>query len=149
MARCAGFALFVIAGWFSLLLNENDAALAMAGGTLKVWHLTDVHVDPYYTVAASADTCYCETTEKCQTCGKDCVVGDPSAPTAARPWGNSEGNCATPQRLFESAAAFMASTSRADVNGGRRTIDQHQQQRHSTHGQTSICLLYTSDAADE
>lgn len=72
-----------------------------------VWHITDVHVDPWYTVGSDAGKCYCETTAKCQVTGAHCEMTPGLATSAAR-WGNSEGNCATPIDLYESGVNFMA-----------------------------------------
>ncbi len=54
-------------------------------------HITDVHVDPWYTTGSDASKCYCETTAKCQVTGPHCNM-TPGVPTAAAKWGNSEGN---------------------------------------------------------
>ena len=75
--------------------------------TIKVWHLTDVHTDPYYIVGSDAARCYCETTASCAVTGAGCVM-QPNASLAAPLFGNSEGNCATPKTLYESAMDFMA-----------------------------------------
>ena len=64
------------------------------------------HVDPWYVVGSKAE-CYCETFSSCPRSGAACGMAT-NATTAAAPWGTSEGNCATPKPLFESAAAFMA-----------------------------------------
>jgi len=75
----------------------------------SIWHLTDVHVDPYYVVGSDAANCYCETYESCARIGKTC--GDAhEAALAAPPWGSSEGNCATPVPLYESCMDFMSSS---------------------------------------
>eukprot|EP01052_Picozoa_sp_SAG31_P031311 SAG31_NODE_3305_length_4438_cov_5.790505_1_plen_398_part_00 len=81
-----------------------------------VWHLTDVHVDPWYTVGSDATRCYCETTAACKVTGSGCANAS-SANASALPLGNSEGNCATPHALYESAAAFMGHTT-PKLNGG-------------------------------
>jgi hypothetical protein len=73
-----------------------------------VWHLTDVHVDPWYEVGADATHCYCETAAACPRM-KGCVNAS-SVNASAPALGSSEGNCATPIALFESAAAFMGRT---------------------------------------
>ena len=86
---------------------------------LNVWHITDVHVDPYYVVGSSASTCYCETASSCPRMKGCDLVSNTSDPTRAEEWGNSEGNCASPQLLYTSAVDFMAkhtSTSLTGVN---------------------------------
>ena len=58
-------------------------------------------------VGSDASKCYCETTDSCQVTGNNC--GKAKSPAAAAEvFGNSEGNCATPKTLFESAIQFMA-----------------------------------------
>ena len=90
-----------------LLLLHGVPPARGAAPTFKVWHFTDVHVDPYYVVGSDASKCYCETTDSCQVTGSNC--GKAKSPAAAAEvFGNSEGNCATPQTLFESATKFMA-----------------------------------------
>lgn len=74
---------------------------------VRVWHLTDVHTDPYYVAGSDASGCFCETTASCGTCGSHCVL-QRNATLAALKWGSSEGNCATPKSLYESALSFMA-----------------------------------------
>jgi hypothetical protein len=74
-----------------------------------VWHITDVHVDPWYTVDSDARKCYCETVNSCPRMGPHCTITNDTA-SQAEPWGNSEGNCATPRILFQSAAEFMRRT---------------------------------------
>ena len=51
-----------------------DAASAAANESFFVWHITDVHVDPWYTVGSDAKSCYCETTAACH--GTDSMLGD-------------------------------------------------------------------------
>jgi hypothetical protein len=93
--------------WLLVLLAAAAAARAgVDAESAFVWHLTDVHVDPWYTVDSDAGKCYCETTAKCQVTGSGCNM-TPGVVTAAAKWGNSEGNCATPQSLYESGVAFM------------------------------------------
>jgi len=72
-----------------------DAASAAANESFFVWHITDVHVDPWYTVGSDAKSCYCETTAACQVTGPHCNM-TPGVPTAADKWGNSEGNWCAP-----------------------------------------------------
>ena len=61
------------------------------------------------TVGADATRCYCEDAATCPQSGKGCGPGA-TANASAQPLGNSEGNCATPHALYESAVRFMAST---------------------------------------
>jgi hypothetical protein len=100
-----------------LLLDTSSAGRAANTTTTAnassffVWHITDVHVDPWYVEGADAAACYCETTASCPRIGAHCGTSNTSnTSTAARPWGSSEGNCATPTRLYDSAVAFMART---------------------------------------
>ena len=93
-------------------LRSRSAALCWAAAQLAsavsaapsffVWHITDVHVDPWYTVGSDAKSCYCETTAKCQVTGAHCGMSGSAAPTSALRWGNSEGNCVR-SPLFASA----------------------------------------------
>ena len=75
--------------WAAALL----ASAVSAAPSFFVWHITDVHVDPWYTVGSDAKSCYCETTAKCQVTGARCGMSGLGAPTSALRWGNSEGNC--------------------------------------------------------
>ena len=98
---------------------ESDGATVTASFNASnyfVWHLTDVHVDPWYTVGADASRCYCEIDATCPQAGANCHVGVESN-TSAQPLGNSEGNCATPHALYESALRFMATTT-PNLTGG-------------------------------
>ena len=74
----------------------------------SIWHLTDVHVDPYYVVGSDAANCYCETYESCPRIGATCKMSN-DPPTAAQYWGTGEGNCATPVPLYESCMEFLSS----------------------------------------
>ena len=91
------------------------AALGLArASVLRAYHVTDIHIDPYYEEGVpSGDGCYCEAHASCpQGVGEQCVVGSPNASSApAGPFGDSEGDCATPPSLWASALAFMASAS--------------------------------------
>ena len=78
--------------------------------TFTAWHLTDPHVDPYYVVDSNADGCYCETAKSCARIGAKCDVLPSNDTHRAAPFGNSEGNCATPQSLYGSVVNFMAKT---------------------------------------
>jgi len=84
------------------------AAAEAAQQPYLVWHLTDVHVDPWYEVGSDATHCYCETAAACPRM-HGCVNAT-SANASAPTLGSSEGNCATPTALFESAATFMGRT---------------------------------------
>ena len=99
----------VLLGLFAAAVS--DASPAVSPPLVRIWHLTDVHVDPWYTTGSDASKCYCETTAKCKVAGDHCeMAASPTLPTAARPYGSSEGNCATPQPLYESAVGFMRTT---------------------------------------
>jgi hypothetical protein len=66
------------------------------------WHFTDVHLDPLYAVNSSIFH-YCNgniTDNASQACGI---------------FGNSQGNCATPRTLYDSAVEFM-DTYRSDAD---------------------------------
>ena len=89
------------------MLPISVALPAFSSNSVKVWHFTDVHVDPYYIVGSDAKGCYCETTASCSVTGSSCYM-QPNATLAAPEFGNSEGNCATPHSLYESALNFMA-----------------------------------------
>ena len=87
----------------------NTAPAASSSSSFFVWHITDVHVDPWYTVGSNAVGCFCETGESCPRKGAHCKhehVHEHQAP----PWGSSEGNCATPRITFSSAVDFMRKT---------------------------------------
>lgn len=78
--------------------------------TRPVWHITDLHLDPYYRPwAPSGQGCYCEMHHQCPRVPVHCRF---SMDHAAGIFGNSEGNCATPERLFASALAWVNSTTR-------------------------------------
>lgn len=66
------------------------------------------------TVRALPNRCYCETTAKCQVTGSGCTT-QPDKNKAAAIFGNSEGNCATPMSLYDSAVAFMGKTEQTDL----------------------------------
>ena len=87
--------------WAAALLASAVSAVS-AAPSFFVWHITDVHVDPWYTVGSDAKSCYCETTAKCQVTGAHCGMSGSAAPTSALRWGNSEGNCVR-SPLFASA----------------------------------------------
>ena len=137
-------------------------AAEVAPPPLRVWHITDVHIDPDYVPGADATSCHCEITHpegggtlaatSPQPAHQPATA--PSSPTEAprtprtvlpavratmscsapssspppppasnaaggsgRPagtagvFGNSEGNCATPLSLYDSAIEFMKSSS--------------------------------------
>ena len=50
-------------------LRGLPAAAEAAQQPYLVWHLTDVHVDPWYEVGSDATHCYCETAG-CSTAGR-------------------------------------------------------------------------------
>ena len=67
----------------------------------KIWHITDVHVDPWYIEGSDSKNCYCETTKSCPRMDNCDKTGD------AGKFGHSEGNCATPKTLYLSALEMM------------------------------------------
>ena len=68
----------------------------------KIWHLTDVHVDPWYVTGSDPTHCDCETYQTCPRVGPDCTTNG-----NAGPFGNAEANCASPHSLYTSAISFM------------------------------------------
>jgi len=86
-----------------LVLASSHAAQAAS----TIFHLTDVHVDPYY-VTGSLATCYCETHETCPRFPPSCGMAN-ATDVAAGPFGDSPNNCATPPALWASATTFLAS----------------------------------------
>ena len=74
------------------LLVSAASGTSASAGSFFVWHITDVHVDPWYVPNADASSCYCETAASCPRIGAHCAVGA-NKTTSALPWGNSEGNC--------------------------------------------------------
>ena len=53
-----------------LVIAEPDTA------PVGVWHLTDVHVDPFYITGSDATKCYCETTASCSMTGQGCFMAN-------------------------------------------------------------------------
>lgn len=90
-----------------LLVSVRPAKTA----TEQWWHLTDTHLDPYYTEGAFVSGCYCETHDACPRMPSDCTIAPAGA--GAGPFGESEADCATPVALWESALEFMADTAPA------------------------------------
>lgn len=90
-----------------VLLAALPALLAAQPVTLV--HLTDFHVDPYYVEGSNAQSCYCETHESCPRFPASCGMAAPGA-RAAGPFGNSEGNCATPPALWASAMGYLSAS---------------------------------------
>ena len=71
--------------------DAGDAGSSFESGlgsssSFFVWHITDVHVDPWYVLNADAASCYCETAAACPRMGANCGVLAPNATTAARAW---------------------------------------------------------------
>jgi 3',5'-cyclic AMP phosphodiesterase CpdA len=84
------------------------AAAAAQSAPLRIWHLTDTHIDPYYVEGALAgDDCFCELHDACPRMPATCVAQAPGAPGSALPFGTPEDNCATPVALWEAALQFM------------------------------------------
>ena len=72
----------------ALALLPAAASFGPASTSFFVWHITDVHVDPWYTVGSNADGCYCETSESCPRMGAHCDMKISAANnTKASPWG--------------------------------------------------------------
>ena len=96
---------------FLLLLATLCSAYVLplhALDALRAWHVTDLHLDPTYVQGSDAfDSCFCTTHEvspymmsaKCGMNGTALAFGTP------------EGNCATPDKLFESALDRVKETS--------------------------------------
>jgi hypothetical protein len=89
----------------SLSSSANSAA---ASSSFTFWHITDVHVDPYYVTGSIAGSgCYCETHETCPRMPDTCVYTT-NASLQAGPFGMPEDSCATPPALWASAMEFIA-----------------------------------------
>ena len=80
------------------------------GKSYCVWHLTDTHLDPVYVAGSEAEKCWCITGSACPRLGQSCGMST-NPNEKAGPWGNAEGNCATPLQLYQSALDFMKQTS--------------------------------------
>ena len=78
--------------------------LSSSSSSGHAWHFTDVHLDPLYTVNASIFN----------YCNGNVSQNDP---LKAGVFGSSQGNCATPRTLYESAVEFMHENSQdsADI----------------------------------
>jgi sphingomyelin phosphodiesterase len=81
-----------------------------SGASYCVWHLTDTHIDPWYKAGADANNCWCVFNGLCPRLGGKCGMTS-NQQDVAEPWGNAEGNCATPKQLYDSALDFMKSVS--------------------------------------
>ena len=66
----------------------------------KIWHFTDIHVDPIYVVGSDIYA----------YCNGNVTDGDDKAGL----WGEPAGNCATPLHLYNSAVNFMNKTQTND-----------------------------------
>jgi hypothetical protein len=91
------------------------SAAVPSSSSFTIWHITDVHIDPYYVTGAIANAgCYCELHDTCPRMPESCVMAplNDSTLTPAGPFGMPEDNCATPPALWEAAMAFMS-----DVDG--------------------------------
>ena len=73
-------------------MAQHLATVLATPPTGRVWHFTDIHVDPLYVINSSIhDNC------------NGAVTND----TSAGLFGNATGNCATPWKLYRSALDFM------------------------------------------
>ena len=118
--------------------------------SLYVWHITDVHVDPYYAVGSSAATCHCETEATCARM-KGCeLLDNQTDPTRAEPWGNSEGNCATPQLLYQSAIEFMANftTTLQQGQDGTEALGNSEARSVNSQDASAALVYFTGDFAE-
>lgn len=77
--------------------------------SFSILHITDVHIDPYYSVGSIAQGCYCESHDTCPRFGPQCHHTDNPA-LAAGPFGDSDADCATPSALWGSAMTFINTT---------------------------------------
>jgi hypothetical protein len=94
-----------------LRISALTAALAATPPSLTVLHITDVHIDPHYTLGTIAGSgCYCDSHEACPRMPSSCVHTD-DATLQALPFGMPEDSCATPLGLWGAAMAFVAAQS--------------------------------------
>jgi len=103
----------------SLLVSAAAAGVAVASGgpstTVTILHITDVHIDPYYTIGTLAGSgCYCTSHDACPRFPTSCAHTD-NASLAAPPFGSPEDSCATPIGLWEAAMSFVPSLAPAMV----------------------------------
>ena len=83
---------FVLGRTAVIAMAQLLAAVLATPPTGRVWHFTDIHVDPLYVMNSSIhDNC------------NGAVTND----TSAGLFGNATGNCATPWKLYRSALDFM------------------------------------------
>jgi len=82
------------------IVITTPLAIAAASSNPKIWHFTDIHVDPIYVVGANIYA-YCNGN-----------VTDNVTSQAAR-FGEPAGDCATPFDLYESAVGYLKETTEA------------------------------------
>ena len=88
------------------------ALLALLAGSvapqpISVWHLTDIHVDPYYMVGSRSAACNCETHDACPRLSASCVITTNASQHPALPFGMPEQECATPPSVWEAALTYL------------------------------------------
>jgi hypothetical protein len=86
------------------------AALAVAArsaGGIFAWHVTDPHIDPFYTAGAPTSNCYCRAHKKCpaRPSSASCQAGGSGG---AGIFGDAEADCETPQNLLTSSLAYAS-----------------------------------------
>jgi 3',5'-cyclic AMP phosphodiesterase CpdA len=82
--------------------------LAIQAEAGKVWHFTDVHLDPIYVVNSTWST----SSATNQYCNGN-VTSNVSE--QAKIFGESGGDCATPRSLYQSAAKFLGQEPESDI----------------------------------
>ena len=87
-------------------------AASESDGRILAWHITDPHVDPFYTEGAPTEACYCRSHELCpaRPSSASCT---PSPSGASGPFGNAEADCETPELLFASSLQHAAAVAPA------------------------------------
>ena len=90
-----------------LYLSLSISVIQSQSTTFDLWHITDVHVDPYYVTGAIAGSgCYCELHDMCPRMPLDCnYTLDPTL--QALIYGMPEDNCATPFSLWSATMEFL------------------------------------------
>eukprot|EP00729_Bicosta_minor_P011268 gene11267-16963_t len=98
-----------------LLLLAHPRFVSGGEGTILAWHITDPHVDPFYTKGTPTEECYCRSHALCpeRPSSASCT------PAATAPdgnnglFGNAEADCETPTNLFTSSLQYAASVKAA------------------------------------
>lgn len=95
---------------YSLLLSSLFSVSSST--TFDLWHITDVHVDPYYVAGTIAGSgCYCELHDMCPRMPSSCTYTlDPSLQSLV--YGMPEDNCATPYSLWSVTMEFISDSVR-------------------------------------